>query len=89
MISFRDHTLILESHAVPEHFAIVESSARDYRTYLPNVRYILDWIPIQENDIGSLARFDAPGFALQVHGLCRDDGGSTDGFHRREPGFHV
>ena len=88
MISFRDQTLILESHAVLEHFAIVESSARNYRSYSPYVRDILDWIPVHEDEIGALARFDGPDFALQVHGLCRNDGGSTDG-HRRESGSYV
>ena len=74
---------------MPERFGTVELPARDYRTYLVEIRYILEWISIHKNDIGAFARFDRTAFSLEVHRFCGNDGRGANGFHRSEPGFHV
>src|ERR1700730_2610928 len=82
-----DSLLRLKSDTAPKLGGLVHYAIGDHILHGADVVDVLEWIAIQDDEIGTLSRFDGTGFLIKLHHARRHDRGGLNRFPGSEAGL--
>src|SRR5665213_315570 len=79
----------VEADRAGKRAAVIKTACGDDPGDAAQVRDVVEWVAIDEDEIGALAGFDGAGVGFPAHGAGGDDGGRANGFERCHPSLNI